>query len=318
MFNKKDSLIWGGVLIVLGLLLLVDSLSLVPDFSPLVWAFIMGVMCLAFTALYLYRGKDNWGWYFPIFISGGLTVSAVMRWFELESLWIGASFMALISLPFWLTYLVDRTNNWWALIPGWATAVIALIVLVGEKWQGETVGALVMWAIALPFLFVYMRNRQHWWALIPGFITAGIGVVVLMTGQRQEDLIAVIVLLVIAAPFVAVYFLAREQWWAIIPAGILTTLAIIVPFASRIEGDTSDERLVAVVMFLGFSVPFGWLWFRRERFQTGWAKYPAVGLLAASLFTLALGTVIQNSWPIILILVGVWLLIDNFRQPKLK
>src|SRR5690606_41960036 len=41
---------------------------------------------------------------------------------------------------------------------------------------GDIVGAYVMFAIALPFLYVYLRNRENWWALIPGGIMLTIGV----------------------------------------------------------------------------------------------------------------------------------------------
>lgn len=318
MTKNRSNLLWGIVLILMGGLLLVDSLGFLPDISMVAWAVIMGVACLFFVAIYLYAGLKNWGWLFPIFISAGLGITAVLSGTEIDSLWIGAVLMGFISLPFWVIYLFNRKENWWALIPGWALAVITLIILVSEQWAGETIGALVMWSIALPFLFVYFRNRTHWWALIPGFIMAGLGVVVLLSSQSSEEIIGTFVMLMIAAPFFAIFFFAKGQWWAIIPAGILTTLAIIIPFATGLDGDTFEARLVAVFMFLGFTVPFGWLWWRSTLYPTGWAKYPTVGLLTAALVTLALGTVIENSWPIILIVIGGWLLIDNLRQPKLK
>jgi hypothetical protein len=293
-------------------------MGLIPDFSEGVWAVILGAACIFFIAMYLMNGIENWGWLFPIFITGGLALTAVLSLTRINPIWVGAVFMASASVPFWIVYLLNRKEHWWALIPGWATAVLTLIILVSEVWSGEVIGALVMWAIALPFIFVYFRNREHWWALIPGSIMAGLGVVVLMAGRSPEAVIGTFVLLMIAAPFFAVFFFTKGNWWAVIPAGIMATLALIVPFAISVENDSFEARLVAVVMFLGFSLPFGWLWLRRSTYPTTWAKYPAVGFIVAAIVILTFGMVIESSWPIILIVIGVWLLFDNLRQPKLK
>jgi hypothetical protein len=115
-----------------------------------------------------------------------------------------------------------------------------------------------------------------------------------------------------------VFFFTKGQWWAIIPAGILTTLALIIPFAASAEGNTFTGQLVAFVMFMGFAVPFAWLWLQRGIYPTAWAKYPAVGFVAAAVITLALGRVLESGWPILLIVIGAWLLYDSFHQPKLK
>lgn len=318
MSDKRNNLVWGVVLVLLGGLLLIQNLGIIPEFSEGVWAIILGAACIFFIAIYLLNGTENWGWLFPIFITGGLALTAALSLTNVNPIWVGAAFMASASVPFWIVYLFNRKEHWWALIPGWATAILTLIILVSNVWSGEIIGALVMWAIALPFIFVYLRNREHWWALIPGFIMAGLGVVVLMTSRGAEAIIGTFVLLVIAAPFFAVFFFTKGNWWAIIPAGIMATLALIVPFAAGVEDDSFEARLVAVFMFLGFSIPFGWLWLRRSIYPTTWAKYPAAGLIVAAIVTLALGTVIENGWPIILIVIGAWLLYDNMRQPKLK
>jgi hypothetical protein len=318
MSDKKNNLVWGVVLVLLGGLLLVQNMGIIPDFSEGVWAIILGVACLLFIAVYLLNGIENWGWLFPIFITGGLALTAALSLTTINPVWLGAVFMASASAPFWIVYLFNRKEHWWALIPGWATAVLTLIILVSETWSGEIVGSLVMWAVALPFIFVYIRDREHWWALIPGFIMTGMGVVVLMASQSAEEIIGTFVLLMIAAPFFAVFFFTKGNWWAVIPAGILTTLALIIPFAVDMVGESFEARLVAVFMFLGFSLPFVWLWLRRSAYPTTWAKYPAVGLIVAAIVTLALGTVIESGWPVILIVIGAWLLYDNLHQPKLK
>jgi hypothetical protein len=306
------------VLIILGGLLLLDTLNLIPEFPQEIWAAILTVTCLFFIGVYFYTGRENWPWLFPIFISGGLALTAILTLTEFNPIWIGALFMAFISAPFWIVFLFNRKENWWALIPGWATAVITLIILISEVWPGETIGALVMWSIALPFFVVYLRSRKDWWALIPAFIMGGMGFVVLLAGQRADAIIGTFVMLVIALPFFAVFFFAKGQWWAIIPAGIMTTIAIIIPFAESTEPESFGARLVAAVMFLGFALPFAWLWFKQSQYPTVWAKYPTVGFIIAAIVTMALGGVIEFGWPVVLIVIGAWLLYDNFRQPKLK
>ena len=318
MSAKRSNLLWGVMLVLLGGLLLVQNLGLIPDFSEGVWAIILGTACLFFIAIYFLNGIENWGWLFPIFITGGLALTAALSLTTINPIWLGAAFMASVSVPFWLVYLFNRKENWWALIPAWATAVLTLIILFSQLVSGEIIGTLVMWAIALPFIFVYVRNREHWWALIPGFIMAGMGVVVLLASRSADEIIGMFVLWVVAAPFLAVFFFKKGNWWAIIPAGILITLGVIVPFATTVEGESFEARLIAFFMFLGFSIPFGWLWLRRSVYPTTWAKYPAAGLIIAAIVTLALGTVLESGWPIILIVVGAWLLYDNLRQPKLK
>ncbi len=318
MSDQRNKLIWGVVLIVLGGLFLIQTLGLIPEFSQTFWAVSLGLACLFFVVVYVYGGKTHWGWLFPIFITGGLSLAAALSFTTLNPIWIGALFMACISAPFWIIFLFNRQDNWWALIPGWVTAVLTLIILVSEQWAGETIGAIVMWSVALPFIVVYFRNREHWWALIPGFIMGGMGVVVLLASQSAEEVVGTFVLLMMALPFLAVFFFVKGQWWAIIPAGFFLTTALMVPFAAAAESNNLTGRLIGAFFFLGCAVPFAWLWWRHDVYPTAWAKYPTVGLVAAAVVTLALGSILENSWPIALIVIGIWLLYDNMHQPKLR
>lgn len=318
MLKQKNDLIWGVLLIVLGGLFLIQTLGLIPDFSQTFWAVTLGLACLFFIAIYAYSGKEQWGWLFPIFISGGLALAAALSFTTLNGVWIGAIFMACLSAPFWIVFLFNRQEHWWALIPGWVTGVLTLIILVSEQWAGETIGALVMWSIALPFVAVYLRNRDHWWALIPGFIMTGMGFVVLLSSRGAEEAIGTLVLLVMALPFLAVFFFTKGQWWAIIPAGFFLTIALMVPFAAAADDSRFTGQLIGAFFFLGNALVFAWLWWRHNVYPTVWAKYPTLGLLAAAVVTLVFGSVLDNSWPVILILIGIWLLYDSLHQPKLK
>jgi hypothetical protein len=317
MSNKQNNLVWGVVLFILAGLFLVESLDLIPDFSQAMWMAVLGAVCLFFVVVDFLNGKGNWRWLFPIFITVGLILSAVLSLTTITPIWIGAILMVCISTPFWIVFLFDNKKNWWALLPAWATVALALIISVSEIWTRPMVGALVIWSVALPFIVIFFRYRIHWWATIPGFFVILAGTMVLLVNHSPEETIGTFVLLVLAFPFFAIYFFARN-WWAIIPAGILTTLALLVPFAIGVEDNNQQAQLLSVAMFLGFSIPFAWLWWRRNLFPTAWTKYPVAGLIVAAIITLVPGTVIQSGWLVFVIVIVAWLLYDNLRQPKLS
>jgi hypothetical protein len=43
------------------------------------------------------------------------------------------------------------------------------------EWTGMIIPTYVMFAIALPFYYVFLRNRANWWALIPAGIMTLVG-----------------------------------------------------------------------------------------------------------------------------------------------
>lgn len=316
MKNKRSNLIWGIALILFGGVYLLENLGLIPEFVPTVWGVIFAGASLVFLVIYLTSGWREWGWLFPVFIPAGLAAVIFLGESGVAGLWIGALFMASIAAPFWLVFLIDR-ENWWALIPGWVLTVLTAVILFSENMAGETLGGLVMIGIGLPFLIVFLANRSHWWALIPAVILIGIGLT-LFSNIRAEEWMGMIVLLVIGLPFFFVFYRRPEQWWAIIPASVMTTLGFIVLLSSLIETETWGPRLIACVLFLGMAAPFAFLWLRRDRYPTSWAKYPASGLLAMSLLALFFGQNMDWVWAVALILAGIWLLVRNIYRPKLK
>ncbi len=318
MSDQRKNALWGAFLIILGGLFLVETLGFLPAFAPLFWVVSFGLVSLFFAYLFWSKGSEEWWWLIPMCVTAGLALTVLLGMTAANGLWTGALFMGFVSLPFWLIYLLKRQEHWWALIPAWVTAVLTLIILVSERWSGEMIGALLMWGIALPFIVIYVRNQEHWWALIPGFVMTAMGVVILLASRGPGVAIGAFMMLMLALPFFAVFFFAEKQWWALIPAGIFTTLALIIPLAAGYEETFFGERLVATVLFLGFATPFAWLWWRSNRYPTNWAKYPAVGLVIVALAALALGSTLADGWPLIFILIGGWLLVDNVRQPTLK
>lgn len=317
MSNKQNNLVWGVVLFILAGLFLVENMGLIAKFPQAMWTAVLAGASLFLVVVYFYNHKGNWRWYFPIFIAGGLFLSAVLSLTTINPIWIGALLMVSLSTPFWIIFLFDKKENWWALLPGWATTALALTIIVSEMWTKEMIGALVIWSVALPFVVSYFRGQIQRLVLIPGFFIILAGAMVLLVSHTAEETIGSFVLLMLAFPFFAIY-LFTKNWWALIPAGVLMTLALVIPFAIGIDANTVESRLLSSAVFLGFTIPFVWLWWRRDIFPTTWTKYPAAGLVAAAVVSLAPGMMIQIRWLTFVIVFGVWLVFDNLRQANLK
>lgn len=172
--------VWGLFLILLGVFFLLTQF-IPPTLGGLVWAAVMAAVGLAFLSVYL-SNRANWWALIPAYVFvaiGGVIALATIGFPEGG---IAAYVMMAIALPFYVVYLRNRAN-WWALIPAYAMTALAVLVLLPTRLMaGELVAAYVVFAIALPFLYVYVRNRRHWWALIPGGIAAAVGVGLLVAG----------------------------------------------------------------------------------------------------------------------------------------
>jgi hypothetical protein len=191
--TRKQSLIWGSLLIFFGIVALVET----------------------------YTDLTDWVWV-AILAAGGLVVFGV--------------------------YLTDRSEGW-LLIPAyvmWAIAgLIALIAL--EILRDEAIATFVMAAIALPFLVVFLRDREQWWALIPAYVLLAIGVMVGLIGLGVLDdlLVPAYIMFVIGIPFLVVYARNTANWWALIPGGIMVFMGL-----AFLVAETAIEYVGPVALIL--------------------------------------------------------------------
>jgi hypothetical protein len=140
-------------------------------------------VAVPFFAVYL-RDRTQWWALIPGYVM--LVVAAIVFFSETggipDSL-VGTLVLVSIGLPFLIIYLRDR-GQWWALIPAYTMfSVGALIPLAELNINENLVAAYVMFAVALPFWVVYLRDREKWWALIPGGIMVVIGASLLLAEQ---------------------------------------------------------------------------------------------------------------------------------------
>jgi hypothetical protein len=117
-----------------------------------------------------------------------------------------------IGLTFFSVYLSNR-RHWWALIPAYTMIAIAGIVLLSDvlRIDGQLIGAYVMFAIAFPFLYVFLHNRHNWWALIPAGVMGTIGIGLLLDIAGSFITAAIPALMIVGGIYMLVRGMGRGE-----------------------------------------------------------------------------------------------------------
>jgi len=230
MQRSRWAILWAIVLIVGGGLLLAQNLNLLSRFQISTWIFILVGLSALFLLDFLSAPGTDWWALIPGSVLLGAAAAIYLSERDVRSEWVGSLMLFAIGMPFLLIYLIKRGAFWWALIPGGLLTVLAVIPLLEMQISGAFIGALIMWAIALPFWVVYLANRRNWWAIIPGGVLVVIGLVpLLILSGAPQQFVSSIFFIGLAAVFGLVYLLhirRPEMSWAIYPAGILLAIGI--------------------------------------------------------------------------------------------
>lgn len=197
-------------------------------------------------------------------------------------------------------------------LPIWGVLLIALglLLLLGNLGVFHSVGrilwALVIGGIGVPFLLVYLSDRNQWWSLIPGCTMVGVGAGILFGGT----LAAIVINGSIALAFALIFLTDRRNWWALIPAWVMTSVCAII-FLSWIGLDW----LVAPFVMFAIALPFLVVYII-DRDQW-WALIPG-GIMGVIGVFILIGEIMSISTlgPALIILVGVWLLYRAFKPKK--
>lgn len=202
----KQSLVWIGVLILIGVLSLVNRFV---ELSPWVWAAFLAGAGLGAFGLYLADRSDGLMlleayvlWAIAVLIA--LVPSNVLR-DEAVACYV----LPAIALPFLVIFVRDRAQ-WWALIPAYVLLAVAGVIGLAESglFSDDLVSAYVLFAIAIPFFVIYAWGRKQWWAPIPGGILAMIGLSFLIIAGGAVEYFA-FALLVVGAWILVRAFVGR-------------------------------------------------------------------------------------------------------------
>jgi hypothetical protein len=244
--QEKHGLIWGGLLVLVGLLALINNII-----GATAWLWIGALALIGTGSLIIYLMDPSERW--PLIPAyAGLALAAFLLLIQLDILapvLIAPLIISLVGLPFVAVFLLDR-SRWWALIPGYVLFSVALLVLVqGLNWMsGAWLPSFILGTIALPFIVVFLINRENWWALIPAYVLVSLALMLslISSGILADSLVAVYVLLSIALPFFVVYVIDRRQWWALIPGGINALIGLSILVAA----ESLFQYLIPIILML--------------------------------------------------------------------
>lgn len=221
MRRSRDSLIWGIVLLIVGLGFLLwnfDVFSEFQDVAQIALAAFFALVGLGFLVSYLITRGDWWK-VIPGFALLAVAGIIFLGSREAPAEWIGVILFAGLALSFAVIYFSDRQERWWALIPFGAMVVMSAAVLLGSLgWDERALGAVLFGGMGLVFLFVYLLSEdrsQFRWALIPTSVLLVMGLVSLTSAIAAANpaLAQMVelwpVLLVIAGVFLLGLYISR-------------------------------------------------------------------------------------------------------------
>jgi hypothetical protein len=170
---RKQSLVWGILLILFGVMALVETYT---DLTAWAWVAILAAAGLGVFGIYL-TDRSQWGLLIPAYVLWAVAgLIALITLNVLRDEFIATYVLAAIALPFLVAFLRDR-KQWWALIPAYVLLAVGVMIPLIEAGvlSDLLIPAYVLFAIAIPFFVVYARGPKHWWLLIPGGILAVVG-----------------------------------------------------------------------------------------------------------------------------------------------
>jgi hypothetical protein len=191
--NRTGRLIWAFVLSIAGLALLLFNFGLFAVYEPFLQyglAVLLALAGLVFFGNYISDRKHWWrlipGWTLLalsviLYLS---TVNTIDQRLNAALLFIGQ------ALAFAHIYLLDRSDHWWAIIPGGFMLVLGGVIALSSRTEDpEPLGTLLFIGLGSVFLLLYLlgTKRRLWWALIPGAVLVIFGLLLFSGGDPSAQ-----------------------------------------------------------------------------------------------------------------------------------
>ncbi|MHB1006464.1 MAG: hypothetical protein ACYC3S_12615 [Chloroflexota bacterium] len=181
----ESRVIWGLLLILLGVIFLLQTMGLIPSDFAFIWIVLFGLAGLAFLYVYASARERAWWVIIPGFTFLGLAGVIAIGAYGPRSLGPlgGAFFLGMIGLSFAVVYL-SRPTFWWAIIPAGTLLTLAVIAGSANYIRGEASGGILFLGLAATFAVLSLVPTPHGrlrWALIPAAVLFAMGALITMS-----------------------------------------------------------------------------------------------------------------------------------------
>lgn len=172
---RLNGLLWAAALVIGGLVILLFNFDLVGADRPQVRLLVAGGLALAGVGFFVAFGlaRQHWWRLIPAWTLLGLAGMVLLNTLGWATAVVqGALLFAGLALAFAHIYLLNRTEHWWAIIPGGFMLVLGGVVALSGQAPLTLLGGLLFAGMGLVFGLVYLLGdrRRQWWALVPAAI----------------------------------------------------------------------------------------------------------------------------------------------------
>ena len=180
--NKLGSrILWGVLLIAVGVLFLLQSLGVIR-FVEILWPVLIGMASLAFLFVFFSAPQTNWWAAIPGFVL--LSVAGVVALDQLApdvgETWSGSLFLGGIALAFWMIYVFNPAQ-WWTVIPGGVLLTLAAIAGLSSVLQGVEMGGVFFLGLGVTFALLALLPTPEGrltWSIVPAIVFLVMGVLI--------------------------------------------------------------------------------------------------------------------------------------------
>ncbi len=180
MDKRMMNIVWGIVIILLGIILLLVTTDVLFTEVDASWMFgiLFFLSFIIFVGLYVSMQRKQFWPLIPGITSLGLCILILSEKIGIQPN-IGAGFFILfIGLSF-LAIFIFHSIHWWAIIPAGMIGSVSLVIFFGQI-LGVGLMFLGMGVTFIALYFILLnRPEKHWWPLIPGGILAFMGMLFL-------------------------------------------------------------------------------------------------------------------------------------------
>jgi hypothetical protein len=181
----------GGMLLLMGSVMLLDTLNILPndgDYSSIFFSMLFLAGGAIFLMHFLQNSPENWWAVIPgcVLFGLGLLIFCGNFFPDITDLIGGGIFLGSIAVAFWIIYFLDQDGYWWALIPAGTISTLALIAIVPIS---NIIPAEFLFFFGLSATFALIAGlvkpkESYRWAWIPSGILFAIALIVGMSSDR--------------------------------------------------------------------------------------------------------------------------------------